>query len=274
VGHRDVEIMTSFEALYLCLEPFLPPLQSRVRRELAKVAKRSAVTAVLDVGGRKSPYTIGVSGRVTISDLPRTSNVQKQLNLGVTDAMIETTRARRSNVEAIVIDDMTCSRFPDRAFDCVVAVEVIEHVEADGAFVDQVNRVLKDDGTFLLTTPNGDWVENTNPDHKRHYTRDELKALLLEHFANVQVEYAIKDGTFRVLGLRSWSIRHPLRTAVTMVSNLANSLQSARRALRDQPHGTRHLIATARNPRRRDTYQASARQTERRSTHRLTVVHG
>jgi cyclopropane fatty-acyl-phospholipid synthase-like methyltransferase len=171
---------------------------------------------------------------------------------------------------------MTSSRFSDRTFDCVVAVEVIEHVEADAAFVDQVKRVLKDDGTFLLTTPNGDWVENTNPDHKRHYKRDELKALLLQHFANVQVEYAIKDGTFRALGLRPWSMRHPLRTVVTMASNVANSWQSAQRALREQAHGTRHLIAIARNPRRTETYTAmSPIQPERHSIHRpVTVVHG
>src|SRR4029453_18002125 len=113
-------MLTIFEALYLCVDPFLPPLHGRVRRELAKVGKSRPASAVLDVGGRKSHYTIGVRGTVTISDLPRTTDVQKQLNLGVTGAMMETTRARRSNVKAIVIDDMTASRFSDRTFDCVV----------------------------------------------------------------------------------------------------------------------------------------------------------
>jgi SAM-dependent methyltransferase len=241
--------MTGFETLYLCAEPFLPPLYGRVRRELVNLAGKGNGSAVLDVGGRKSHYTIGVPGRITVSDLARTTDLQERLNLGTTDTMMAVTRARRSNIDAMVIDDMTHSSFADRSFDFVVAVEVLEHVDADEAFVREVQRVLKEDGTFLLTTPNGDWVENVNLDHKRHYKRPDLEVLLSQSFSSVQVDYAIKDGTFRSLGLRPWSARHPVRTLVTMASNVANMVQSARPALRHQAHGTRHLIATARHPR-------------------------
>ena len=42
----------------------------------------------------------------------------------------------------------------DKSFDVVVSVEGIEHLENPHLFLREVNRVLKDDGTFILTTPN------------------------------------------------------------------------------------------------------------------------
>ena len=230
----------------MCLEPFLPPLHSTVRRQLRTLARSWQNPLILDVGGRKSHYTIGVPANVTISDLPRSTERQAQLNLGLTAQMIAATQSRRSNVNRVVIDDMTQSSLPDATFDCVVAVEVLEHVDADLAFVREVHRVLKPGGVFLLTTPNGDWVKVDNPDHKRHYRRAELRTLLTDCFADVRVDYAIQGGRLRTLGLRSWSVSAPVRTAVSMVSNVANTIQSSRAALRHQSVGTHHLIAEAR----------------------------
>jgi SAM-dependent methyltransferase len=44
--------------------------------------------------------------------------------------------------------------FPDRTFDIVVSVEGIEHLENPHSFLRELNRVLKDDGRLILTTPN------------------------------------------------------------------------------------------------------------------------
>jgi SAM-dependent methyltransferase len=141
---------------------------------------------------------------------------------------------------------MTRSALPDASFDYALAVEVLEHVDEDEAFVHQVHRVLKPGGVFLMTTPNGDAVANTNPDHRRHYTREQLRRLLAGRFAAVEVDYAIAGGVFRRLGLRSWSPRHPLRTALSMVGNVVNTMQSASYRVKDDAAGTRHLFAVAR----------------------------
>ena len=127
-----------------------------------------------------------------------------------------------------------------------MAVEVLEHVERDRDFVQEVHRVLKNGGVFLMTTPNGDSVANTNPDHKRHYTRCQLIELLSSCFGQVEVEYAIKGGVFRRWGLRPWSPKRPFRTLLGMVGNVVNSIESARPAIKQQSHGTRHLVAIAR----------------------------
>lgn len=239
--------MTVFELMYLPAAPLLPPLYGRVRRELFRIAKshNDRRPEVLDVGGRKSHYTIGLPARITITDLPRENEVQHQLNLGINEQTIRQTLARRSNVSAILFDDMTRSTLPDASFDCVVAVEVLEHVEEDARFVSEVARVLKPGGVFLMTTPNGDAVRNTNPDHKRHYTRAQLRELLASYFSGVQVEYGIRGGRFRKLGLRGWSARRPLRTGLSMAGNIINALQSANPAIKEQTYGTCHLIAVA-----------------------------
>ena len=43
--------------------------------------------------------------------------------------------------------------FPDRCFDRVVASEVLEHVEADRAAMDELARVLRPGGTLAVTVP-------------------------------------------------------------------------------------------------------------------------
>jgi ubiquinone/menaquinone biosynthesis C-methylase UbiE len=44
--------------------------------------------------------------------------------------------------------------FQDASFDCVIALEVIEHVSDDDKFVSEGLRVLRPGGTLIFTTPN------------------------------------------------------------------------------------------------------------------------
>ena len=171
------ELQTGFERIYLLAEPFVPVLPRHVRARLRGIVQSAAVgdapVKLLDVGGRKSHYTIGVDADVTVSDIPRTTEIQRQLHLGVDSNVANAVRSRRSNVAHLVYDDMTSSAFQDASFDCVVSIEVLEHVPRDRDFLQEVHRVLRPGGVFLMTTPNGDYVPNNNPDHCRHYKRDQ-----------------------------------------------------------------------------------------------------
>jgi len=239
--------VTAFELTFLLAEALLPPLHKKVRRQLIKIARSHPKPPhLLDVGGRKSHYTIGVPALITITDLPRKNDLQKRLNLGINEEVITQIQRRRSNVHEVLFDDMTQSSLPDSAFHCVVAVEVLEHVEEDEVFIQSAHRVLRVGGVFLMTTPNGDYVINTNPDHKRHYTRSQLEDLLSRYFDFVVVEYCIQDGLFRRLGLKSWSLTKPLQTLLSMTANVINTMQSSRTSLSSRPRGTKHLMAVAR----------------------------
>ena len=44
-------------------------------------------------------------------------------------------------------------RFDDCRFDCIVAIDFLEHIETDREFIDEMHRVLKDDGTLYVTVP-------------------------------------------------------------------------------------------------------------------------
>jgi 2-polyprenyl-3-methyl-5-hydroxy-6-metoxy-1,4-benzoquinol methylase len=238
--------MTKFEFVYVCLEPFFPPLQQDVRARLRTFARSTATQLeILDVGGRLSNYTVGVPANITITDIERRTAIQEQLHLGTNDVMMERLAKRRSNVKSIRYDNMTESKLPSCSYDCVVAVEVLEHVEEDEMFVAQVKRVLKPGRSFLMTTPNGEFVKNTNPDHKRHYTREQLASLLGKYFDTVQVEYAVKTGYFYNLALRSWSLKHPIRTAVTMIAGLLSAIESHAPEVKFKHDGTHQLIAWA-----------------------------
>lgn len=243
-------MLTRYELTRLAASPAFPAFDARVRRDLRRLARRSPARRplVLDVGARTSPFTAGLPVRVTVLDLPREKEVQHDLQLGVTDAIVEQLRRRRSNVERVVLEDMTRCSEPDAAYDGVLAVEVIEHVPDDEAFVAQLRRVLRPGGFAYLTTPNGDYVRNEgpdhNPDHLRLYGRDRLHDLLARHFDEVDVTYGIHTGHHRWRGQRLSVARTPAQVTGAVTANLRNRWES--RGLDDQPRRTANLFAVAR----------------------------
>jgi SAM-dependent methyltransferase len=52
------------------------------------------------------------------------------------------------------IEDALNLSFDDNTFDCVIALEVIEHVDDDDRFVADALRVLRPGGQLIFTTPN------------------------------------------------------------------------------------------------------------------------
>ncbi len=74
------------------------------------------------------------------------------------------------NVEIKSIADM-----PDKSFDVVVSLDVIEHVEADRAFLAGLFRVARK--AVFVSTPNYAMSFNRNPYHVREYTPYEFERL-------------------------------------------------------------------------------------------------
>jgi hypothetical protein len=82
--------------------------------------------------------------------------------------------------------DCAALPFPDASFDAVVSFETIEHIEPQAKFLDEVRRVLRPEGLFVLSSPNkleySDRRRFANQYHLRELYRDELVALLAPRF--------------------------------------------------------------------------------------------
>ena len=92
----------------------------------------------------------------------------------------------------LVTADVCGLDIEDNAVDVAVSFETIEHVEMPEVMVSELARVLVDDGTLLLSTPNAR-LRELDPDipsnryHVREFAADELEQLLLQHFRTVTV---------------------------------------------------------------------------------------
>jgi SAM-dependent methyltransferase len=218
-----------------------------LRKLVANDARRGKRLSILDVGGRKSPYTIGLKADITLLDVPQEVGTKSELNLGFTEEILTNLQKKRSNIKDLVIEDMTQSTLKEASFDAVVCVEVIEHIENDEAFVMHIARVIQKGGWAYFTTPNGDFIKNEgpdkNPDHIRHYTKASLEQLLSKYFDEVDVYYAVATGKYRIMGLNSFSFKNPWRFFKSVLGNLVNKYQS--KGVDKSENFTAHLIAKA-----------------------------
>lgn len=83
--------------------------------------------------------------------------------------------------------DCTDLKFDDGIFDAVVSQDTIEHVQDDRKFLSEIKRVLKDNGTCIMFTPNSP-QHNQKPEniyHLREYSKDSFYELLSNHFCDI-----------------------------------------------------------------------------------------
>ncbi len=102
---------------------------------------------------------------------------------------IDTERSRTTSKADYFYDGKRIP-FGDGEFDSVLANEVFEHVFNPTEFLTEVNRILKINGTFLLTVPFV-WDEHEQPHDYARYTSFGLKHILQQH--GFEVEKHIKS---------------------------------------------------------------------------------
>jgi SAM-dependent methyltransferase len=72
------------------------------------------------------------------------------------------------------------------AFDSVVSFQVIEHIQNDRLFLEEIYRVLKPGGKAIISTPNIRHTLSRNPWHIREYTPKQLEDLCKGIFDKVE----------------------------------------------------------------------------------------
>lgn len=112
----------------------------------------------------------------------------------------------RDNLRFIAMNGCELA-FKSKIFDTIVAFQVIEHIPrtSHALFLREVIRVLKNNGIFILTTPNIlNLIKNAkgyakNPHHDLEFSYEMLKKLLREHFIEVEmctIDYSVKQKFF------------------------------------------------------------------------------
>ena len=93
-----------------------------------------------------------------------------------------------AHVHALAVEER-----PDKSFDIVTAIDVIEHVLDDRNFFDHLCRIAR--SAVFLSTPNYLVSQGENPFHAREYTPDELRELVGDR--KVEVYTASGDKVIR-----------------------------------------------------------------------------
>lgn len=74
---------------------------------------------------------------------------------------------------------------PTSSVDVVVSLETIEHLKSPSLFLQEIQRVLKEDGLLVVSTPNKLQTRENNPYHEKEFIKNEFKKILKKYFRNV-----------------------------------------------------------------------------------------
>lgn len=137
------------------------------------------------------------------------SSIAKESGIIASDKEIEYLSQYDTDIPRIVLDG---AHLPFAKGSCKVisCLETIEHLPmADvNSMLDEIYRVLDNDGIFLISTPNKDanGKAKMSPDHEQEFSYMELHMLLRNHGFKVYEEYGqsfIKEDNLLHQGFRS-----------------------------------------------------------------------
>ncbi len=82
--------------------------------------------------------------------------------------------------------------FSEDSFDVVFALDVLEHLENPELAVEEIDRVLKKGGIFIMTVPAHQWLWSYHDEflhHKKRYNRKDIINLLDKKFEIVKISW-------------------------------------------------------------------------------------
>lgn len=104
---------------------------------------------------------------------------------------------RRNNLKFYTLDIKNIDSLDSR-FEAVCSFQVIEHIQDAGLFLENIKRLLTDDGVFICSTPNRrdaslDSPTPLNKFHLKEYLLDEYRQLLENYFKSADI-FGLRRG--------------------------------------------------------------------------------
>lgn len=164
---RSIPAEERYERYYCCSAPASP--DARYHEWLARAEAVVGRGRLLEVGA-------GSGGFV------RTA-VARGWDVDATEISKSAIDGLRSAGATVFTGDVTGAGYPDRRFDVVVSLEVIEHLPAPLAHLTELCRVTRPGGLLLMTTPNFDGLSRRclgprwrviDPEHAGYFTPSTL----------------------------------------------------------------------------------------------------
>ncbi len=166
----------------------------RFTRWMADVIQPYIGHRVLEIGAG--------TGNMSLHLMPRSIYWATDINPQYLDYLSKL-RPTRPYMRVGYTDAMDGGTFPQgQCFDTVVCLNVVEHVQDDGAALRNIWNVLEDGGQAIILVPCGPWLHGSLDEvlgHHRRYTENQLTAVARQ--AGFQVEKILK---FNRPGVPAW----------------------------------------------------------------------
>jgi len=85
----------------------------------------------------------------------------------------------KDHKDTVIHDANTSLPFEEKTFDIATSITVLEHVKNTPELFKEVNRVLKDNGEFIVTVPNTRWYGNKTK-HAFHFDYKKTRKIIKE----------------------------------------------------------------------------------------------
>ena len=188
--------------------------ERRVREYLISKVPKS-VSSILDVG----------CGRAWVAEKFIQKGVKVvSLDISLTNPLKAIKKYPAKNHIGVVADSFTLP-FPEESFDCVIASEIIEHVNDPKKFVAELLRVVKKKGSLIISTPYKEKIQyylcihcnQVTPVHAHIHSFDEnkLRSYIYEErfdysyftFGNKALTYFLTYVVLRYFPFWLWKLK-------------------------------------------------------------------
>lgn len=115
----------------------------------------------------------------------------------LSEKVIQYNKTKYSDIE-FQVQDATKTTFDENKFNVILSMETFEHIPIKllENYLNEMKRILKDDGIFICTTPQNDNGDiPIVPWHVKEYSLKEFKQILSKHFYLEKI-YGSKNGIY------------------------------------------------------------------------------